>query len=107
VTKVSFLKKVTNRLRLWWTESNQPMHKPARGKVDTDTIRTRIYSLGWQVKELPVKKKNRQTEQIYIERFKLIAIKNERSVEISGKTIDEAMKNLGETLGVIPRESLK
>ena len=68
-----------------------------RKKMDTDKIRLRITSLGWMVREIPVRKK-RTTD---ILEWRLIAVRHDKSVDVSGKTLDESFVNLGKTLGVI------
>ena len=62
--------------------------------MDTNTIRARLSSLGWAVKELPIREKHAGAGPHKVVMWKLIAIKGERSLEISGKSLDEAMTNL-------------
>jgi hypothetical protein len=77
---------------------------PRRRQVDTDAIRARITGVGWGLKELPVRRKDPKTMQPYVAQWKLIAHRGDgRSIETTGKTIDEAMKSIGAILGVIPR----
>jgi hypothetical protein len=60
-----------------------------------EDIRNKIKGLGWQIKELPIK------SGVSIKQWKLIAIKGEKSVEVRGQDIKEALDNLGRTLGAI------
>ena len=65
--------------------------------MDSNSIRTRVQSLGWHLHELP----RRSGESV---NWKIVAVKGEKSVEVGGETFDEAMKNIGKTLGVIANE---
>ena len=71
--------------------------------MDTDAIRSRIKGIGWQVKELPVRRKNAKTQETYIAEWKLIAHNGMQSIQATGPNIDDAMKNIGKLLGVIPK----
>jgi hypothetical protein len=77
--------------------------KPIRRKVDTNIIRTRITTLGWRLREIPIKKSHPVPEERKVIQWKLIAIKGDKSIEVNGPTIDETMKSIGKLLGVIPR----
>lgn len=88
----------------WLSRKPQPIPQPIRRKVDTQSIRARIGSLGWQVREIPIRKSSPVPEERLIASWRLIAARGERSIEVSGPNIDEAFKTLGVTLGVIPRE---
>jgi len=81
----------------------QPIPQPIRRIVDTQSIRNRIESLGWKVREIPVRKSSSNPEERQVVSFRLIAGRGERSIEVTGKDINEAFKTLGTTLGVIPR----
>jgi hypothetical protein len=72
-------------------------HNRVRRNVNSNSIRTRIQSLGWHLHELP----RRSGESV---NWKIVAVKGEKSVEVGGETFDEAMKNIGTSLGVIPNE---
>jgi hypothetical protein len=72
--------------------------------VDTNAIRTRIQCLGWKLLEIPVKRNHPDANERKILMWKLVASKGGRSFEVGGSTIDEAMRNMGMTLGVISRE---
>lgn len=96
----------------WWKFWKKFLRKsypheqiPGRRKVDTNTIRTRISNLGWDVKELPIRSKHAGAGPHEIIMWKLIAVRGERSLEISGKSLEEAMANLGQSMGVIPRNA--
>jgi hypothetical protein len=71
--------------------------------VDTQAIRTRIATQGWSLREIPIKKNHPDPNQRLILQWKITAVRNGRSIEVGGKTIDEAMNAIGQTLGVIPR----
>ena len=73
--------------------------------MDTQGIRTRIDSLGWRIREIPIRKSSPIPEERQIVSYRLIAGRGDRSVEVSGPTIDEAFKTLGKTLGVIARDA--
>jgi len=85
--------------RFWSAKEEIPLypHNQIRRKVDTDSIRARLNGLGWQLLELPIKKQNT------IARWRVVASKGEKSLEAGGQTLDEAMTNVGQSLGVIPR----
>lgn len=87
----------------WFSQKPQPILQPIRRKVDTQSIRNRIGSLGWNVREIPIRKSSPVPEERLIASWRLIAARGERSVEVNGTNIDEAFKTLGVTLGVIPR----
>lgn len=71
--------------------------------MDTSAIRTRITTLGWKLREIPIKRNHPDASQRTILQWKLVAIKGDKSIEVGGKTIDEAMKTIGQALGVIPK----
>jgi hypothetical protein len=71
--------------------------------VDTNAIRARIQAQGWTIRELPIKRHSPNLEERIVMQWKLIAFRGEKSLEVGGKTIDEAMKNIGMALGVIPK----
>ena len=85
--------------RFWATKEAKPLHphNQIRRIVDIDSIRARLTGLGWQLHELPIKKQNT------VARWKVIASKGEKSLEAGGTTLEEAMNNVGQSLGVIPR----
>jgi len=94
----------------WWKIWEKFLRKkyphersPGRRKVDTNTIRTRLNNLGWTVKELPIREKHAGAGPHQVVMWKLIAVKGERSLEVSGRNIDEAMSSLGQSMGVVPR----
>lgn len=72
--------------------------------MDTNSIRARIQGLGWKLLEVPIKKSNPDPSLRTILKWKVIATKGSNSCEVTGITIDEALKNLGTTLGAIARE---
>jgi hypothetical protein len=72
--------------------------------VNTESIRARIQGVGWQLLEVPVRKRKPQTQETYIAEWRLVASKGYQSLQASGPDIDEAMKNIGKMLGVIPHD---
>lgn len=78
-------------------------HNQIRRNVDTNTIRARIKGLGWRVLEVPIKRNNPDPSLRTILKWKVVATKGESSCEVTGQTIDDAIKNLGMTLGAVPR----
>ena len=79
-------------------------HNRIRRKVDIDSIRARIQGLGWKILEVPIKRSNPDPALRTILKWKVVATKGQKSCEVTGLTIDEALKNLGETLGAIAKE---
>jgi hypothetical protein len=75
-----------------------------RKKVDNESIRLRIESLGWKLIEIPIKSKDPKNKKTFISKWKIIASRNDKSLEVGGKDINEALKNIGITLGVISKE---
>jgi hypothetical protein len=73
--------------------------------VDTNSIRARIKTQGWSLREIPIRRTVPDSKEKQITQWKIIAFRGEKSVEISGSTIDVAIKNIGITLGVIPKGS--
>ena len=92
--------------KFWCSKKPQPEHPYnfKRRTVDANNIQARLEGLGWKVIELPIKKNDPDPGKRIVTKWKLIAAKGVRSYEVSGKTRDEAMRNLGSTLGVIPKE---
>lgn len=78
-------------------------HNRIRRKVDINSIRARIHGLGWRLLEVPIKRSHPDPAQRIVLRWKIVAIKGESSCEVTGTTIEDAMKNIGETLGVIAK----
>jgi hypothetical protein len=88
-----------------WFKPKQNLQPPppARRIVTTEQIRARLNGLGWNVLERPVCHAHPDPAKRSISQWKLMASKGERSCEVAGTTLDEAMQNLGKILGVIPR----
>lgn len=61
--------------------------------------------MGWKTLELPVRRTDENGNQTII-RWKLLGSRGERSIEVGGITLDEAMSNLGISLGVIPKQNV-
>lgn len=72
--------------------------------MDTSTIRTRITTQGWQLREIPIKRSHPDPKQRTVLQWKLVAIRGNRSIETGKPSLDEAMKSMGQMLGVIPRD---
>jgi hypothetical protein len=94
-----------------WSKKREPElqilehpHNRIRRKVDINSIRARIQGLGWKILEVPIKHSNPDPAKRTIIKWKVVAIKGQSSCEVTGLTIEEAMKNIGETLGVIAKE---
>jgi hypothetical protein len=86
--------------RFFGKKQQQPLaypHNRIRRIVDTNSIRARLKGQGWRLVELPIRKE--QT----VQQWKVIAVRGDQSVEMYGKTIDEAVSAIGKNLGVIPR----
>lgn len=82
-----------------------PHERLERRNVDTEKIKTRLTHLGWTVKEIPVRQKHAGSGPHEITSWKLIAIREQQSFNVSGPTLDEAFGLLGQTLGVVPRKA--
>ena len=70
--------------------------------MDTESIRARIHGGGWQLLEIPVRRKEPKTKETYIAEWRLTASRGYKSLQATGPDIDEAMKTIGKMLGVIP-----
>jgi hypothetical protein len=92
--------------RFWGRKPEIPEHphNRIRRKVDTNSIRARLNGLGWKLMELPIRKSDPDANQRTVVQWKIIAVKGEQSIELRGPTLDEAMTNVGRTLGVIAQE---
>jgi hypothetical protein len=94
-----------------WFGSKRPKEvipeplQPARRIVDTQAIRNRIAVQGWKLREIPIKRSNPDPAKRTIFQWKIIAAKGEKSIEVGGPTIDDAIKNIGKTLGVISKDT--
>ena len=78
-------------------------HNRIRKNVDTNSIKARINGLGWQIREIPVKRSSPNASERSILHYKIIVCKGERSLEVTGKSLNEAIETIGAQLGVIPR----
>jgi hypothetical protein len=88
-------------------DSSLPDHNLLRKlKVDNESIRARINAQGWKLLEIPIKKNDPNNNKRIVVRWKIVASKGEKSLEVGGSTIDEAMKNIGMALGVINKTNL-
>lgn len=75
--------------------------------MDSNAIRARLKGLGWQLIELPIRRNHPDSNERRVTNWKVIASKGERSYEVGGKTIDEALIKIGSSLGVIAQEEQK
>lgn len=75
--------------------------------METSSIRIRLTKLGWDLKELPIKRVNSITKERKVALWKVVAYRGTRSIEATGNDIDDAMHNIGKMLGVIPLDSPK
>lgn len=86
-------------------EHVQP-HNKIRKNMDINSIRSRINQQGWQILEIPIKKNSPDPSLRIIARWKIVASKGSKTCEVGGLTIEEALKNLGVTLGVISKNEM-
>lgn len=73
--------------------------------MDNEAIRARIKAQGWNLLEVPIKQRDQKTNKPFIARWKIVATKNQKSIEVGGKNIEEALNNIGKTLGVISKDN--
>ena len=67
---------------------------------DVVTLRTKLQSAGWKVRELPIRSND------VVKSWKIVAAKGDRSITIGGTTLDEALHNLARTVGVVANRAL-
>lgn len=72
--------------------------------MDTNSIKVRLANLGFQVKELPIRRNHPDVNERTILHWKVIAVKGEQSYEVVGKSLDEAIQSIGKSLGVIAND---
>lgn len=72
--------------------------------MDISTIKTRLANLGFQVKEIPIRRNHPDANERTVLHWKVIAIKGEQSYEMVGPSLDEAITSMGKSLGVIANE---
>lgn len=91
-----------------WIKRKKPITQeiliPKRRIVDNEAIRGRIQAQGWRLLEIPIKKNTPNKDERVVARWKIVASRGEKSIEVGGATIEEALANIGKTLGVITRE---
>jgi hypothetical protein len=80
--------------------SNPPPVTERNYMDDVVTLRTKLKSAGWNVRELPVRSND------IVKSWKIIAAKGERTITIGGTTLDEALHNLARTVGVVANRAL-
>lgn len=73
--------------------------------MDSNAIRARINAQGWKLLEVPITKAGANKDERHIARWKVVAMRGDRSLEVGGATIDEALRTIGMTLGVIAKGS--
>lgn len=81
-----------------WLKSllRKPEIKNVKKKIlTTESLRAKIKNLGWNLIEIPIKKGT------VINRWKVIAVKNERSIEMNNDTLDLALIDMSKFLGAI------
>lgn len=79
--------------------------KIQRKKVDSQSIINRISAQGWKIVEFPIRKSDPDPDKRIIALWKFTVFRNNTSMEVTGSTRDEAIGNLGKTLGVIPKDA--
>ena len=72
--------------------------------MDNNAIRARLNAQGWKLLEIPIKKRDPKTKITKVLKWKIVATRVTKSIEVSGDTIDEALKNIGKILGVIAKD---
>lgn len=103
---ISFSKIKVFPFSLLYQWFNKETKKTAgRKKVNIDSIRARLNAQGWSLLEVPVKQRDQKTNKPFVARWKIVATKNQRSIEVGGKNIEEALNNIGKTLGVISKDN--
>ena len=65
--------------------------------MDQNTIRQRLDKQGWKLRELPIRSGDT------VARWKLIAVKYDKSYEVTEPTLQGALESMGKMLGVIAR----
>lgn len=107
-SKKSFLDLFLHWFHLVDKKEKVPDHnRLKRGNVDNDAIRARLSAQGWMLLELPIRKNDPITKTCVVSRWKVVASKGEKSIEVGGTTIDEALRNIGITLGVVNQNNMK
>lgn len=84
---------------MWETILGFFREKKVGKEVNTESIRNRLKSLGWSLREIPIKK------QKVIGSWKIIAFNGKKSYEVVGKTSDDAIRQLGVLLGVVAKNA--
>ncbi len=100
---VNYILKIINRHYLKSSVQNENICEIKKVKVDNDSIRARLKAQGWNLLEIPIRKRNPDSGELQISRWKIVATKGERSYEVGGPTIDEALTSVGISLGVISK----
>lgn len=73
--------------------------QPSKNTVDD--LRIRLQQLGWRLQELPIRSGGCDSPSI--REYKLIALKNDRSITVRGTSLHDAMSNMCRTVGALPR----
>lgn len=87
------------------SQKGHPHSYKQRRKVDNEAIRARIKTQGWNLLEVPIKKRDPKTGNALVARWKIVATRGTKSLEVGGSDIDEALKNIGMVLGVISKDN--
>ena len=90
--------------KIWKNFRKQPCfphERIERKLMNIDQIRMRLTSLGWTVREYPIRTKHTGDEHHEISSWKLTAVRGDKLFNVSGKTLDDSFLLLGKTLGVI------
>lgn len=72
--------------------------------MDIDSIRARLKSQGWKLLEVPIKRSSPTSQEKVVAYWKVVAVRGDRSLEMGGETIEDALGKIGVTLGVIAKE---
>lgn len=67
---------------------------------DVTTLREKLKSAGWSVREFPVRSND------IVKSWKLVAAKGQKSITIGGETLDGALLNLAKAVGVVSRTAV-
>mgnify|MGYP000973184407 CR=1 FL=1 len=64
-------------------------------KVTMEDIRIRLQSLGWHIREIPIKSGST------IASWRIIASRGDKSISLDGTTLSESLNRIGLMLGVV------
>jgi hypothetical protein len=69
-----------------------------------EDIEARLACIGWKTRQLPVSGGGLSDRKII--RWKVIGFKGDKTIQVEGKTLEEAMNNLGRILGLVPKNGI-